>query len=112
MSVLLPKAFCLLRARAGREKEKEEEAQEEEESRGKGCRRNSTTQILTERGVDEAAVAHGLLLSHSKTKIPSLAAKASQLETTMLGEISQFQKDKYHTLSLMQRQPSCKRQDH
>ena len=43
----------------------------------------------------------GILLSHSKNKIMPFAATWMELETLILSEISQKEKDKYHTISLI-----------
>ena len=42
----------------------------------------------------------GILLSHKKNKIMLFAATWMELETLILSEISQKEKDKYHRISL------------
>ena len=46
---------------------------------------------------------NGILLSHKKNKIMPFAATWMELETFILSEISQKEKDKYHMLSLTSR---------
>ena len=43
----------------------------------------------------------GILLSHKKNKITSFAATWMELETLLLSEASQKDKDKYHMISLI-----------
>ena len=42
-----------------------------------------------------------ILLSHKEEQILPFAATCMELEGTMLGEISQAEKDKYHIISLI-----------
>ena len=44
---------------------------------------------------------NGILLSHKKNEIMPFAAIWVQLETLMLSEVSQKEKDKYHMISLI-----------
>ena len=44
---------------------------------------------------------NGILLSHKKNKIMPFAATWMELETLILSEVSQKEKDKYHLLSLI-----------
>ena len=44
---------------------------------------------------------NGLLLSHKKNKIMPFAATWMELETLILSEVSQKEKDKYHMISLI-----------
>ena len=44
---------------------------------------------------------NGILLSHKKNEIMPFAATQMDLEMIKLSEISQTEKDKYHTLSLL-----------
>ena len=44
---------------------------------------------------------NGILLSHKKNKIMSFAATWMELETLILSEVSQKEKDKYHMISLI-----------
>ena len=44
---------------------------------------------------------NGILLSHRKEKIMPFAARWMELETLILGEISQKEKDRYHMISLI-----------
>jgi len=44
---------------------------------------------------------NGILLSHKKNDIMPFAATWMGLETLTLSEISQKEKDKYHTISLI-----------
>ena len=44
---------------------------------------------------------NGILLSHEKNKIMPFAATWMELETLILSEVSQKEKDKYHTISLI-----------
>ena len=46
-------------------------------------------------------VHNGILLSHKKNKIMPFAATWMELETLILSEISQKEKDKYHMISLI-----------
>ena len=55
------------------------------------------------RGMDKEDVVHiynGILLSHKKEKIMPFAATWMDLEIVILSEVSQTQKDKYHTILL------------
>ena len=44
---------------------------------------------------------NGILLSHKKNKIVPFAATWMELETLVLSEASQKEKDKYHMVSLI-----------
>ena len=44
---------------------------------------------------------NGILFSHEKNKIMPFAAMWTELETLMLSELSQKEKDKYHMISLI-----------
>ena len=44
---------------------------------------------------------NGILLSHKKNKIMPHAAPRMQLETLILGKVSQKEKDKYHMIPLI-----------
>ena len=44
---------------------------------------------------------NGVLLSHKKNKIMAFAATWMQLETLILSEVRQKEKDKYHMISLI-----------
>ena len=44
---------------------------------------------------------NGILLSHKKNKIMPFAATWMELETLILSEASQKEKDKYHRISLI-----------
>ena len=44
---------------------------------------------------------HGILLSHKKNKIMPFAATCMELETLILSEVSQKEKDKCHMISLI-----------
>ena len=44
---------------------------------------------------------NGILLSHKKNDIMPFAATWMELETLILSEISQKEKDKYHMISLI-----------
>ena len=44
---------------------------------------------------------NGILLSHKKNKIMPFAATWMELETLILSEVSQKEKDKYHVISLI-----------
>ena len=44
---------------------------------------------------------NGILLSHKKNKIMPFVATWIELETLILSEISQKEKDKYHMISLI-----------
>ena len=44
---------------------------------------------------------NGILLSHKKNKIMPFAATWMELETLILSEVSQEEKDKYHVISLI-----------
>ena len=46
-------------------------------------------------------VHNGILLSHKKEKIMPFAATWMELETLILSEVSQKEKDKYHMTSLI-----------
>ena len=49
---------------------------------------------------DVASVYSGILLSHKKNEIMAFAATRMDLESIILGEGSQKEKDKDHTMSL------------
>ena len=56
------------------------------------------------RGMDKEDVVHiynGILLSHKKNEIMPFAATWMDLEMTILSEVSQAEKDKYHMLLLI-----------
>ena len=44
---------------------------------------------------------NGILLSHKKDKIMSFAATWMELETLILSEVSQKEKDRHHMISLI-----------
>ena len=44
---------------------------------------------------------NGILLSHKKDKIMPFAATWMEVETLILSEVSQKEKDKYHMISLI-----------
>ena len=44
---------------------------------------------------------NGILLSHKQNKIMPYAATWMELETLILSEVSQKEKDKYHMISLI-----------
>ena len=44
---------------------------------------------------------NGILLSHKKNKIMPFVATWMELETLILSEVSQNEKDKYHMISLI-----------
>ena len=44
---------------------------------------------------------NGILLSHKKNKIMPFVATWMELETLILSEVSQKEKDKYHMISLI-----------
>ena len=44
---------------------------------------------------------NGILLSHKKNKIMPFAATWMKLETLILSEVSQKEKEKYHMISLI-----------
>ena len=44
---------------------------------------------------------NGILLSHKKNKIMPFAATWMELETLILSEVSQKEKNKYHMISLI-----------
>ena len=51
---------------------------------------------------DEAVHTHnGILLSHKKNKIKPFAATWMELETLILSEVSQKEKEKYHMISFI-----------
>ena len=50
---------------------------------------------------DMVHIYNGILLSHKKNEIMPFAATQMDLEMIKLSEISQTEKDKYHTLSLL-----------
>ena len=57
-----------------------------------------------DRGVDRKRVVHiysGMLLSHKKHEIMPFAATWMELETLILSEVSQKEKDRYHMISLI-----------
>ena len=49
---------------------------------------------------DAVHIYKGVLLSHKKNKIMPLAAMWMQLETLILSEVNQKEKDKYYAISL------------
>ena len=52
--------------------------------------------------MEEVVYIHnGILLSHKKNKIMPFAGTWMELETLILSEISQKEKDKYHVISLI-----------
>ena len=50
---------------------------------------------------DMVHVYNGILLSHKKNKILPFAATWMKLETLIMSEVSQKEKDKYHMVSLI-----------
>ena len=50
---------------------------------------------------DVVHIYNGILLSHKKNKIMLFAAAWMDLEITILSEVSQTQKEKYHMISLI-----------
>ena len=57
-----------------------------------------------DRGLDSEDVVcihNGILLSHKKDDIMPFAATWMELETLILSEVSQKEKDKYHMISLI-----------
>ena len=50
---------------------------------------------------DVLHIYNGILLGHKQEEIMPLAATWMQLETIKLSEISQNEKDKYHTIPLI-----------
>ena len=57
-----------------------------------------------DRGVDKEDMVHihnGILLSHKKNKIMSFVATWMELESLIVGEVSQKEKEKYHMISLI-----------
>ena len=46
-------------------------------------------------------VHNGILLDHKKNKIMPFVATQMELETLILSEVSQKEKDKYHMISVM-----------
>ena len=53
--------------------------------------------------VDAVHACNGILLSHKKNEIMSFAATRMELEITILSEVSQKEKGKYHMISLIYR---------
>ena len=49
----------------------------------------------------EVYIHNGILLSHKKKNIMPFAATGMELETLILSEMSQKDKDKYHMISLI-----------
>ena len=49
---------------------------------------------------DVVHICNGILLSHKKNEIMPFVATWMQLEITILSEVSQKEKDKYHMMSL------------
>jgi len=43
----------------------------------------------------------GILLSHKKEQTHAIAATQREIETSILSEVSQKEKDKYHMISLI-----------
>ena len=63
-----------------------------------------TTQMSIDRWLDSEEVVYihnGILLSHKKNDIMPFAATWMELETLILSEVSQKEKDKYHMISLL-----------
>jgi len=50
---------------------------------------------------DVVYIHNGILLSHKKNKIMPFAATWMELETLILNEVSQKEKDKYHMISFI-----------
>ena len=50
---------------------------------------------------DVMHIYNGILLSHKKNQIMPFVATGMDLETIILSEVSQKQKDKYHVISLI-----------
>ena len=50
---------------------------------------------------DAVHVSKAILLSHRKNEIMPLAATSIDLESIILSEVSQTEKDKYHMISLI-----------
>ena len=50
---------------------------------------------------DVVNIYNGMLLSHKKNEIMPSAATAMDLETVILSEVSQKEKDKYHMILLI-----------
>ena len=50
---------------------------------------------------DVVHIHNGILLSHKKNKIMPFTATWMELETLILSEVSQKEKNKYHLLSLI-----------
>ena len=50
---------------------------------------------------DVVYIHNGILLSHKKNKIMPSVATWMELETLVLSEVSQKEKDKYHMISLI-----------
>ena len=50
---------------------------------------------------DAVHIHNGILLSHKKNKTMPFAATWMDLEIPILSDVSQAQKDKYHTMSLI-----------
>ena len=50
---------------------------------------------------DVVHIYNGILLSHKKNEIMPFSATWMQLEIIILSEVSQKEKDKYHTISLI-----------
>ena len=50
---------------------------------------------------DVIHISKGILLSHRKNELMPLAATSIDLESIILSEVSQTEKDKYHMISLI-----------
>ena len=53
-------------------------------------------------GIDkDVHIYNGILLSHKKDEIMSFSMTRMDLETALLNELSQIEKDRYHMISLI-----------